>query len=125
MAVSLISMNKDEAQVAEGVTTYRRAEIEEQLSKLKQDVEIETGLVNQYQQDIARLTQETEKAKARLEVNAYKLELFLALKEAFDRDYPVAQAEQPVAEQPATEQPAAEEAPAETTSEEEHKDVEE
>ena len=124
MAVSLISMNKDEAQVAEGVTTYRRAEIEEQLSKLKQDVETDTGLVNQYQQDIARLTQEIEKARARLEVNAYKLELFLALKEAFDRDYPVAQAEQPVAEQPATEQ-SAEEAPADTTSEEEHKDVEE
>ena len=101
MAVSLISMNKDEAQVAEGVTTYRRAEIEEQLSKLKQDVETDTGLINQYQQDIARLTQETEKAKARLEVNAYKL-----------------------AEQPATEQPA-EEAHEETASEEEHKDVEE
>lgn len=89
MSVSLISMDKDEAKVAEGVTTYKRVDIESQLAALNAEVLKDTALVNQFAEDIRKLTVEMEKAKARLDVNSYKVELFVALKEAFDRDFPI------------------------------------
>ncbi len=81
MAVSLLSMTKDEATVAEGVTTYKRDDVERRYATLKTQMENDL-------QRIPLLERELSEARQRVEANQYTLELFEALVSAFDRDYP-------------------------------------
>lgn len=96
MAVSLLSMNKEEAKVAEGVVEYKRADVETQIAALALDIVKDSTLVTQCAEEIQRLTTIMAAAKTRLDANSYKVGLFTALKEAFDKDYPLSLATEQV-----------------------------
>lgn len=103
MSTMLLGMNKDEATVAESVTTYKRAEIEEKFPIL----------LEQYRKDqqrLAELEAEIKELKPRLEANAITVDLYGALLEAFNQNHPKEQV------QPASEVPAVSEAPAEEST---------
>lgn len=81
MAVSLLSMTKDEATVAEGVTVYKRDVVEKQYAAMKIQMEKD-------QKRLPELRKELEDIQQRIEANGYTLDLFEALIKEFDKSYP-------------------------------------
>ncbi|MCM1322812.1 MAG: hypothetical protein NC218_01365 [Acetobacter sp.] len=81
MAVSLLNMTNDEATVAENVTTYKREDVEKQFAAI-------SAQMKKDQDRLPKLQREIEEINQRLETNSYTLELFSALIDAFNRDYP-------------------------------------
>ncbi len=90
MAIFLVSMDTEEAIVAEQVNTYKRTEVESQLVTLKTQVEEDKLVISELESKIAVAQTELETVRAQVKERAYKLELYEALKEAFDRDFPPA-----------------------------------
>lgn len=82
MSVTLLEMDKDKAVVAEQVNTYKRTEVEAGIPLLQKQIEKDGAL-------ISRIAEQAAQTKARYDSNLYKLELFVALKEAFDHNFPV------------------------------------
>lgn len=81
MSTMLLDMNKDEATVADNVVRYKRAEIEEQYPTL----------LKQYQEDqkrLAELKKEVEDLEARVKSSESVVELYGALINAFDQNFP-------------------------------------
>lgn len=92
----LISMNKDEAIVAEQVFTYKRTQLEKEVKELndsllqsEKEITEAASAITQLKEQIAKWTLVVEKARAKIEVDSYKQELYSALLEAFNRDYPL------------------------------------
>lgn len=94
---TLLSLTKDEAVVAENVTTYRREEITKQAEVLSAQIDADNARLPQLKKEI----QETEQ---RLTANSYALELYRALLEQFNKQYPEA-AEQAVEDKPKEAEP--------------------
>ena len=89
-------MNKDEAVVAEKVTTYKRNKITKELYVLKEAVhnyktEIHRAAtkITELQNEILKHNEVIKTNKAKMATDNYKVELYTALLEAFNRDYPL------------------------------------
>ena len=78
---TLLSLTKDEAVVAEKVTTYRREEITKQAEVLSAQVDADNARLPQLKKEIQEIEQ-------RLAANSYALELYRALLEQFNKQYP-------------------------------------
>ena len=92
----LVSMNEEEAIVAEQVTTYKRTELIEDIKELTTAVNKDETIINETAETIIKLQKDIDKfkidiqnAQSRKEMNSYKLELYKALIETFNRDYPI------------------------------------
>ena len=81
MAVSLLKMTADKATVAEGVTTYDRAEVEKSYAIMKEQMDKDL-------QRLPQLEEEIREIRRRIDANSYTLDLFEALVNAFNRDFP-------------------------------------
>ena len=81
MGVSLLKMTADKATVAESVTTYDRAEVEKTYAVMKEQMDKDLQRLPELEKEIADIRQ-------RIDANGYTLDLFGALLEAFNKNYP-------------------------------------
>ena len=93
--VRLISMNKDEAVVAETVRTYKRKELEGQLivvneilTKNERKINETAAIINNLQAQITAAQRIILQEKEIMEANVYKRDLYKALLDAFNSKYP-------------------------------------
>lgn len=83
---TLLSLTKDEAVVAENVTTYKRSEIEKQYVILSDRVKKDN-------EQLPTLRQQVKEIEERMQANLYALDLYKALLDQFNLKYPDTQAE--------------------------------
>lgn len=105
MEAALISMNAEEATVAEGVKVYKRAEVEQQYAVLSQQVMADSAKLQELDVQYRKIAEEIKAVKQRLDATNYAMELYSALITAFNRDYPRATAAIPTPEQVVAEEP--------------------
>jgi hypothetical protein len=89
--IRLVSMNKDEAVVAERVTTYKRSDLASQITTTLQLISQTEQRDKQLSDIIQSAKQEQELLQSTLEELNYKISLYKALQEQFDKDYPITQ----------------------------------